>query len=180
MPAPHHLLPILTVLGDGGSTEVAEAVAARAGGLPGQVPAPTVDAVMGALGDRATVDVAEALVDLYTPVAEFPPAEAPVSAPETPQAPAGDVNGGETPEDEGGTVADDSDPQDDDGIDWDDAPTDTEAAPDATAPETDAAPPVPAPSAAVIRAWAKTQGIKVPARGAIPADVRDAYTPETP
>ena len=31
------------------------------------------------------------------------------------------------------------------------------------------------PSAADVRAWAKTAGIKVPARGAVPADVRTAY-----
>ena len=171
MPTPPHLTSLLTALGDGGTTATCEAVCAAAGGIPGHVPAPSIEAVMTALGDTAARDTADRVLAVYTDALPAPAVE-PADAPETPQAPAGDDNDAETAEADLPPVDEDSDPQDaphamkdapvevmdDDDIDWDDNPT-----------------PKPEPSAADIRAWAKTTGVKVPARGAIPADVRAAY-----
>lgn len=170
MPTPPHLTALLAALGDGGTVATCEAVCAAAGGTPGHVPAPHVDVVMAALGDTAARDTADRVVTVYTDAAPAPAVE-PAGAPETPQEPAGDDNDAEAAEVDAPPVVDDSDPQSapaddwEEDIDWDDEPT--EPAPvDAPKPE---------PSAAVIRAWAKTTGVKVPARGGIPQDVRAAY-----
>lgn len=179
MPTPPHLTSLLTALGDGGTTATAEAVCAAAGGIPGHVPAPTIEAVMTALGDTAARDTADRVVTVYTDALPAPVVE-PADAPETPQDDAGDDNAADAPEADAAPVDEDSDPQDadphamkdapvevmdDDDIDWDDVLPDPAPA-DAPKPE---------PSAADIRAWAKTTGVKVPARGGIPQDVRAAY-----
>lgn len=189
MPAPDHLIPLLTALGDGGTVATADAVVAAAGGLPGQVPAPTVDVVMVALGDGGTRDVAGRMVDLYngftmTLLAPGTPPEMPKDdaapvvnesvepvtpelaeaiAPTDPDAPEADASGGE----------------DSDEDEWEASGLDEFAGFAASAhpdpePVVDA-PVVEAVPAATIRAWAKANGITCTARGAIPAAVREQY-----
>lgn len=149
MPTPPHLTALLAALGDGGTVATCEAVCAAAGGIPGHVPAPHVDGVMAALGDTASRDTADRVLTVYTDAAPAPAVGVAV------------VHHGRRVNLGCLCVADDWEED----IDWDDEPT--EPAPvDAPKPE---------PSAATIRAWAKTTGVKVPARGGIPQDVRAAY-----
>ena len=178
MPAPDHLIPLLTALGDGGTVATADAVVAAAGGLPGQVPSPPFDAVMSVLSNGGTVDVAGRVRDLYDAAGEAAVARGPVVnesvepvtpelaeaiATTNPDAPEADASGGE----------------DSDEDDWEASGLD-EFAGFAASAHPDPEPVVEAPiieavPAATIRAWAKANEVKVPARGAIPQDVRDAY-----
>lgn len=167
MPTPPHLTALLAALGDGGTVATCEAVCAAAGGTPGHVPAPHVDVVMAALGDTAARDTADRVVTVYTGALPAPAVE-PAEAPATPREPAGDDNTAEAPEGDAPPVDDDNDPQNapaddpDDDIDWDDNPvTSIEASAPASAKD--------------IRTWAKTTGLPVPTRGAIPADIRAQY-----
>lgn len=199
MPAPDHLIPLLTALGNGGTVATADAVVAAAGGLPGQVTAPPFEAVLSALGDGGTRDVAERIVNLYGFAAPLSavlgvdvahtaaltggftaagPGEVVVTVsgpvvnesteavtPELAEAiaatdPAPDTGAA----DEGEAFSDD---------DWDPSGLDEFVADPKPTPEADLMPL--AAAAATIRAWAKANGVKVPARGAIPQDVRDAY-----
>lgn len=190
MPAPDHLIPLLTALGNGGTVATATAVAAAAGGLPGQVPAPALDVVLAALGDGATRDVAGRVVYLY---ADAIPKEhiAEDAKPSIVVNVSGVVN--ETAEAVAATLAraiaatspETATPvapkpvpepfveyPDSDEDEWEPSGLD-EFAP-AAEPVVDA-PVVEAASAATVRAWAKANGVTCPARGAIPAAVRDAY-----
>lgn len=182
MPTPPHLTALLAALGDGGTVATCEAVCAAAGGTPGHVPAPHVDVVMAALGDTAARDTADRVVTVYTGALPAPAVE-PAEAPEQPQEPAGDDNPAEAPEGDAPPVDEDSDPQNapaddpDDDIDWDDNPEAADKAADIEAEQnlvTSIEASAPA-SAKDIRAWAKTTGIPVPTRGAIPSDIRAQY-----
>ena len=162
MPAPENLRPILAALGDGGTVASAERIASAAGSGD----TVTVELVMDAIGTGATRDVAERVVALYAPepsgLDEFHPdttrnpALAVVEPVEVPSEPAD--------EDEVHDLGDLEPTDDEDDIVWDDE--------DATEPSPVEAAPA---SAAEVRAWAKANGVKVPARGAVPDAVRDAY-----
>lgn len=181
MPAPDHLIPLLTALGNGGTVATATTVAAAAGGLPGQVPAPSLDVVLAALGDGGTRDVAGRVVYLYAdaiPKERIAEVEAvvvnesvePVSA-ELAEAIAAPPIPGDLVEYLQATDAPDCG-EDSDEDEWE-ASFAASAYPDPE-PVVDA-PVVEAASAATVRAWAKANGVTCPARGAIPAAVRDAY-----
>lgn len=174
MPAPDHLIPLLTALGDGGTVATAERIASAAGtGQP-----VTVDLVMDAIGTGATRDVAERVAALYGTAVEdalagpvvnettepVTPELAEAIAASDPDAPEAAASGGEDS---------DEDEWEASGLDEFAAPTEPKPEEATPAPEPEAAP-EPA-SAATVRAWAKASGVKVPARGAIPTDVRDAY-----
>lgn len=163
MPAPDHLIPLLTALGNGGTVATATAVAAAAGGLPGQVPAPPFEALLSALGDGGTRDVADRIVNLYKfagPLAKVIAATSPETVTATViEAPDHVIDG------------DDSEAFSDD--DWEPSGMDEFVADPKPTPRTDLMPE--AASAATVRAWAKANGVTCPARGAIPAAVRDQY-----
>lgn len=199
MPAPDHLIPLLTALGDGGTVATADAVVAAAGGLPGQVTAPALDVVLAALGDGGTRDVAGRVVSLYefaAPVSAVMahtaaltrgftaagPGEAviTVSGPvvnETVEPVTPDLAEAIAATDPDAPEADASGGEDSDEDEWEASGLDEFAVPAETpAPEPVVNEPVgDHVPAATVRAWAKASGVKVPARGAIPQDVRDAY-----